>query len=83
VERIVHVRCWQQVHNEGQLGEVLTQVKEADVIPQDRVRLYVVADGASWIWQHVQVLFPNACQVLDYYHCAEYLHEVAKAQYGV
>jgi hypothetical protein len=27
-------------------------------------------------------LFPNACQVLDYYHCAEYLHKVAKAQYG-
>ena len=27
-------------------------------------------------------LFPNACQVLDYYHCSEYLHKVAKAQYG-
>ena len=27
-------------------------------------------------------LFPNACQVLGYYHCSEYLHKVAKAQYG-
>jgi hypothetical protein len=27
-------------------------------------------------------LFPNACQVLDYYHCSAYLHTVAKAQYG-
>ena len=29
-----------------------------------------------------QALFPDACQVLDYYHCSEYLHKVAKAQYG-
>src|SRR5262249_19284090 len=36
----------------------------------------------EWIWKHVQALFPSACQVLDYYHCAEYLHKVAKAQYG-
>jgi hypothetical protein len=27
-------------------------------------------------------LFPHARQVLDYYHCSEYLHKVAKAQYG-
>ena len=27
--------------------------------------------------------FPHACQVLDYSHCAEYLHKMAKAHYGV
>jgi hypothetical protein len=27
-------------------------------------------------------LFPQARQVLDYYHCAEYLHKVAQAHYG-
>jgi hypothetical protein len=27
-------------------------------------------------------LFPQACQVLDYDHCAQYLHKVAKAHYG-
>ena len=42
----------------------------------------VVCDGAEWIWKHVQALFLQACQVLDYYHCAEYLHKVAKAQYA-
>ncbi len=46
------------------------------------MRLCVVADGAEWIWKHVQALFPQACQVLDYYHCAQYVHNVAKAQYG-
>jgi hypothetical protein len=51
-------------------------------MPADRVRLCVVADGAAWIWKHMPALFPQAHQVLDYYHCAEYLHKVAKAQYA-
>jgi hypothetical protein len=51
------------------------------VIPEDQVRLCVVCDGASWIWKHVESLFPRARQVLDYYHCKEYLHKVAKVQY--
>ena len=81
-ERIVHVLSWHQVQTEDQLGEALNQIKEAGVIPEDQVRLCVVADGASWIWKHVKALFPHACQVLDYYHCAEYIHKVAQAQYG-
>ena len=81
-ERIVHVLSWHQVQNEEQLGEALKQIKEAGVIPEAQVRLCVVCDGAEWIWKHVQALFPQARQVLDYYHCAQYLHRVAKAHYG-
>ena len=81
-DRIVHLLSWHQVQNEAHLGEALKQVKEAGIIPEDKVRLCVVSDGAEWIWKHVQALFPHARQVLDYYHCAEYLHKVAKAQYG-
>jgi hypothetical protein len=80
-ERIVPLLSWHQVHNEEQLGEALKQVKEAGLLPEDQVRLCVVCDGASWIWKHVASLFPNARQVLDYYHCKAYLHKVAKAQY--
>jgi hypothetical protein len=69
-ERIVHVLSWHQVQNEEQLGEALKQIKEAGLIPEDQVRLCVVCDGAEWIWKHVQALFPQARQVLDYYHCA-------------
>jgi hypothetical protein len=69
------------VQTEEELGEALQQVKDAGVIPEETVRLCVIGDGAEWIWKHVQALFPQACQVLDYYHCAEYLHKVAKAQY--
>jgi len=81
-KRIVHVLSWHQVQNEEQLGEALKQVKEAGVIPEEQVRLCVVCDGAEWIWKHVQALFPPARQVLDYYHCAQYLHRVATAHYG-
>jgi hypothetical protein len=80
--RIVHLLSWHQVQDEADLGDALKQVKDAGLIPEDRVRLCVVCDGASWIWKHVQSLFPQARQVLDYYHCKEYLHKVAKAQYG-
>jgi len=81
-ERIVHVLSWHQVQNEEQLGEALQQIKEAGLIPAEQVRLCVVCDGAEWIWKHVQALFPQARQVLDYYHCAQYLHRVAKTHYG-
>jgi uncharacterized protein with PIN domain len=81
-DRIVHLLSWHQVQNEEQLGEALKQIKEAGVIPEEQVRLCVVCDGAEWIWKHVQALFPQARQVLDYYHCAQYLHRVAKAHYG-
>ena len=80
--RIVHLLSWQQVQDEADLGKALKQVKEAGLIPEDPVRLCVVCDGASWIGKHVQSLFPDARQVLDYYHCKEYLHKVAKAHYG-
>jgi hypothetical protein len=81
-ERMVHVLSWHQVQNEHDLGEAIRQVQEAGVLPTEAVRLCVGCDGAEWIWKHIEALFPQACQVRDYYHCSEYLHKVAKAQYG-
>jgi hypothetical protein len=81
-DRIVHLLSWHQVQTEEQLGEALQQIKKAGVIPEEKVRLCVVSDGAEWIWKHVQALFPTARQVLDYYHCAQYIHNIAKAHYG-
>jgi Uncharacterised protein family (UPF0236) len=81
-DRIVHLLSWHQVQSEDDLGKALKQVKDAGLIPEDTVRLCVVGDGAEWIWKHVQALFPHARQVLDYYHCSEYLHKVAYAHYG-
>src|ERR671914_1722052 len=81
-DRIVHVLSWHQVQGEADLGEALKTIKDEGLIPEETVRLCVIGDGADWIWKHVQALFPDACQVLDYYHCCEYLHKMAYAQYG-
>lgn len=81
-DRIVHLLSWHQIQTDEELFAALRQVKEAGLIPEDQVRLCVVADGAHWIWTGVQQLFPTAKQILDYYHCAEHVHTLAELQYG-
>ena len=81
-DRIKHLLCWHQVQTDKELEESLREVKEAGLIPEDKVRLCVVADGAKWIWKVVKKLFPEAVLVLDWYHCSEHLHKVASLQYG-
>lgn len=36
-----------------------------------------IADGARWIWDHVQTHYPGSVQILDFYHCKEKLCEFA------
>ena len=81
-ERIVHLLSWHQVNSDEELALALRQVKEAGLIPEEQVRLCVIADGAKWIWKQVNALFPSAVQILDYYHCSEHLHQVATVQFG-
>jgi len=80
--RIEHLVSWHEICSDQELAETIRAAKEAGLIPENRVRLCVVADGAAWIWNRVEELFPRAKQVLDFYHCAEHLHAVAAAQYG-
>jgi len=80
--RIIHLMSWHQIGTADELASALSTIKQAGLIPEDRVRLCVVADGAAWIWNRIEQLFPSARQVLDYYHCSEHLHELAAAQYG-
>ena len=81
-DRIVHLLSWQQIQDHEELFAALRQVKEAGLIPEEQLRLCVVADGAQGIWQGVQQLFPAAEAILDYYHCAEHIHQVAAVHYG-
>jgi hypothetical protein len=80
-DRIVHLLSWHQIQNDEGLFAALRQVKEAGLIPEEQVRLCVVAEGAHWIWQGAQQLFPTAVEILDYYHCAEHVHALAAVQY--
>ena len=45
-------------------------------------KVYVVADGAAWIWNIVEDRFTGAAQVLDYYHAAQHLWAVADELHG-
>jgi hypothetical protein len=81
-DRIVQVLSWHQVQTDEEAAAALRQVKAAGLIPEEEVRLCVIADGARWIWKQAQALFPSAVEILDYYHCSERLHKVAALQYG-
>lgn len=41
-------------------------------------RLVFVADGARWIWKWVSEAYPEATQILDWYHALEHLYTFAK-----
>jgi hypothetical protein len=44
-------------------------------------RVVVIGDGAHWIWNMYEELFPDAVQVLDYYHMCENAYSYAKYLY--
>lgn len=81
-DKIVHLISWHQVQDEEEFAKGLLKIRDAGLIPQERVRFCIIGDGAPWIWKKALEIFPNAKQVLDYYHCSEYVHAAANAQYG-
>jgi hypothetical protein len=42
-------------------------------------RTVVIGDGAPWIWNIAQELFPRAIQIVDRFHVKQHLSDVAKA----
>ena len=44
--------------------------------------LVFIADGAHWIWRIVQAHFPQAIQIVDWYHASSYLGKIAQAAFG-
>jgi hypothetical protein len=52
--------------------------KCTDVLPN----MVWIADGAKWIWEWVKESYPQATQILDYYHSKEKLCEFAKEAFG-
>lgn len=44
-------------------------------------KVIVIADGAHWIWNICKELFPDAIEILDYYHLKENVYEYYKVLY--
>jgi hypothetical protein len=81
-DKIVHLISWHQIQDDKELAEALLTIKNAGLIPEDKIRLCAIADGASWIWNRIGEIFPEIKLVLDFYHCSEYIHDLANMQYG-
>ena len=45
-------------------------------------RRVILGDGAPWIWNLADELFPDAIQIVDIFHAKGYLFEAARAIYG-
>lgn len=41
-----------------------------------------VSDGAAWIWRLVEKYFPQAVQIVDWYHASQYLTPIAETALG-
>lgn len=49
----------------------------------DRAReLVVLGDGAEWIWNLCAQHFPQAVQIVDYWHMTQHLYAVANVRFG-
>jgi hypothetical protein len=79
-QRVIHLASWHQIAEKAEVSTAIGVL--AARIPRDRVRIALVADGADWIWDVLQAHFPEGEQILDYYDCAEYVYNTARAQYG-
>ena len=45
-------------------------------------RAVVLGDGAKWIWNLAEDMFPNRVEILDYYHVVEHLSACATSLFG-
>jgi len=80
-DHIVQIASWHQITEDKQ--EITDALKlAADRIPQDKVRIGLIGDGAHWLWTCMREAFPQGRQILDYYHCSEYIHKVGELQFA-
>jgi hypothetical protein len=65
-------------------GEFGVQVRQAALergMAKAAVVIYL-GDGAAWVWETARTCFPQAVQILDYYHASEHVVTLAKAVYA-
>ena len=49
---------------------------------EQAVRVYVIADGAVWIWNVAAEHFPGSIEQLDFYHASEHVWDLARVLWG-
>lgn len=62
-------------------GQKLRQVAESWKA-QNAKRIVFMGDGAPWIWNLAEEHFPQAIEIVDYYHAVEHLWNAGEALWG-
>lgn len=60
-------------------GQALQAARQRGLAKAGQV-IYL-GDGAAWVWEIARTCFPQAEQILDYYHASEHVASLAKAIY--
>jgi len=81
-KQIVHLLSWHQIYTKKDFIKSLQTIKDLGLFSEESVRVCCLGDGAAWIWEGMSTVFPDARQVLDYYHCSEHLHAFAKVKFS-
>jgi hypothetical protein len=65
-------------------GDFGVRVRQAALhrgVAQASTVIYL-GDGAAWVWEIARTCFPQAVQILDYYHASQHVVALAKAVYA-
>lgn len=69
------------LENAAGFGRQLRTQAERWNVDQAR-RVVVMGDGAPWIWNLAEEQFPEAVEIVDFYHAVEHLWAIGEALFG-
>lgn len=77
VLRAAHKKYYCDIENADEFGKLLWAT--GCEIGADRARLLIfICDGAVWIWNLIAHYYPNALQIVDWYHAEDRLKRIAE-----
>lgn len=80
-QRATHIRYYCDLVEAATFGQLMWATgcaAQADLTQE----LVFVCDGAVWIWNLITTHYPQAVQIVDWYHAADRLHRVAHAAFS-
>ena len=80
-QRATHIRYYCDIVEAKAFGQLMWATgcaAQADLTRE----LVFVCDGAAWIWNLIATHYPQAAQIVDWYHAADHLHRVAHAAFN-
>jgi hypothetical protein len=76
VFRAKNLRYYCDLEEAKQFGQ-LVWATGCRVLADFAAELVFVCDGAAWIWNLVKQYYPQAVQIIDWYHATEHLEKIA------